>query len=59
MRQDIIFYQLFEIESSTYTYILADKKTKEAAIIDPILETVELIWSLTFKKGIKNATRLD
>ncbi|XP_051790764.1 persulfide dioxygenase ETHE1, mitochondrial-like isoform X1 [Erpetoichthys calabaricus] len=31
----------FEKESSTYTYLLADKKTKEAVIIDPVLETVE------------------
>ncbi len=41
MKQDIIFYQLFEAESSTYTYIIADRKTKEAAIIDPVLETVD------------------
>lgn len=38
---EVIFYQLYEAESSTYTYIIADKKTKEAAIIDPVLETVE------------------
>jgi len=41
MKQDIIFYQLFESESSTYTYILADKKTMAAAIIDPVLETLD------------------
>lgn len=41
IKSDIIFYQLFEKESSTYTYILADTKTKEAAIIDPVLETVD------------------
>ncbi|HEY8270226.1 MAG TPA: MBL fold metallo-hydrolase [Pseudobdellovibrionaceae bacterium] len=41
MGNDIIFYQLFEAESSTYTYVIADKKTKEAAIIDPVLETVD------------------
>jgi sulfur dioxygenase len=32
---------LFEKESSTYTYLLADSKTKEAVIIDPVLETVD------------------
>jgi sulfur dioxygenase len=37
---DIIFHQLFESESSTYTYIIADAESKEAAIIDPVLETV-------------------
>lgn len=41
MKTDIIFHQLFEPETSTYTYIIADKKTKQAAIIDPVLETVE------------------
>ena len=41
MRTDIIFNQLFESESSTYTYLIADKKTKEAVLIDPVLETVE------------------
>lgn len=35
----IIFRQLFEKETSTYTYLLADKVTKEAILIDPVLET--------------------
>jgi glyoxylase-like metal-dependent hydrolase (beta-lactamase superfamily II)/rhodanese-related sulfurtransferase len=34
-------HQLFEKESSTYTYILFDTETKEAAIIDSVLETME------------------
>ena len=37
----IILHQLFESESSTYTYIIADAESKEAAIIDPVLETVD------------------
>ena len=36
-----IFRQLFEKESSTYTYILGDLVSKKAIIIDPVLETVE------------------
>lgn len=36
-----IFRQLFENETSTYTYILGDPVSKEALIIDPVLETVE------------------
>ncbi|XP_007553862.1 persulfide dioxygenase ETHE1, mitochondrial [Poecilia formosa] len=36
-----IFRQLFESESSTYTYLLADRDTKEAVIIDPVKETVD------------------
>ncbi len=37
----MIFHQLFEAESSTYTYLLACEKTREAILIDPVLETVE------------------
>ena len=37
----IIFRQLFEKESSTYTYLLACRKTKKAVLIDPVLETVD------------------
>ncbi|XP_054903015.1 persulfide dioxygenase ETHE1, mitochondrial [Poeciliopsis prolifica] len=36
-----IFRQLFESESSTYTYLLADKNTKESVIIDPVKETLD------------------
>jgi len=37
----LIFRQFFEKESSTYTYLLADLPSKEAILIDPVLETVE------------------
>lgn len=59
MRNDIIFHQLFEPESSTYTYIIADKKTKEAAIIDPVLETVERDLKLIDELGVKLVYVLD
>lgn len=32
----LIFKQLFERESCTYTYLIADSLTKEAAIIDAV-----------------------
>lgn len=35
------FYQLFDSESSTYTYLLIDPATKAAVLIDPVLEKVE------------------
>jgi sulfur dioxygenase len=41
LRPSIIFRQLFEKESSTFTYLLADAATKEAVLIDPVLETVD------------------
>ncbi len=57
--KDIIFHQLFEAESSTYTYIIADKKTKEAAIIDPVLETVDRDLKLIEELGLKLIYALD
>ena len=37
----MIFKQLFDKESSTYTYLLADSVTREAVIIDSVLENVD------------------
>ena len=37
----MLFRQLFDSESSTYTYLLADLELKEAILIDPVLEQVE------------------
>lgn len=34
--EKLYFQQLFEKESSTYTYLVADKRTKEAVLIDPV-----------------------
>jgi glyoxylase-like metal-dependent hydrolase (beta-lactamase superfamily II)/rhodanese-related sulfurtransferase len=59
MKSEIIFHQLFEPVSSTYTYILADKITKEAAIIDPVLETVERDLKLINELGLKLKYVLD
>lgn len=33
-----LFFQLFDTQSSTYTYLLGDIEQKEALIIDPVLE---------------------
>jgi len=34
----MIFRQLFDRESSTYTYLLADRSTGEALLIDTVYE---------------------
>lgn len=34
----MIFKQLLDYETSTYTYVIADETTKEAVIIDPVFE---------------------
>jgi sulfur dioxygenase len=37
----MLFRQLFDPETSTYTYLLADDATREAIIIDPVLDQIE------------------
>jgi sulfur dioxygenase len=34
----MIFRQLFDTESSTYTYLIGDEATRQAVLIDPVLE---------------------
>lgn len=48
----LIFRQLFESVSSTYTYIIACPKTKIAAIIDPVLETAQRDADLIKELGL-------
>lgn len=38
MTQALIFRQLFDQDSSTYTYLLADPRSREAVLIDPVFE---------------------
>lgn len=54
----MLFRQLFDQDSSTYTYLLADEASRRAVIIDPVLEQFErdstvireleldLVWAL-------------
>jgi len=37
----MLFRQLFDPETSTYTYLLADEETREAVLIDPVLEQAD------------------
>lgn len=37
----MIFRQLFESESSTYTYVLGCERTRQAVLVDPVLETFD------------------
>ncbi len=37
----MVFEQLFDIKSSTYTYIISSGKGREALIIDPVIENTE------------------
>ena len=38
---NFLFRQLFDRTSCTYTYLLADTSTKEAVIIDPVVELAQ------------------
>jgi len=38
----MIFRQLFDKNSSTYTYLIASEKGREALIIDPVLENIDV-----------------
>lgn len=49
----LLFRQLFDSESSTYTYLLADSETGAAILIDPVLEKVERDWALLQELGLK------
>ncbi|MCE9668196.1 MBL fold metallo-hydrolase [Myxococcus stipitatus] len=37
----MIFRQLFDSESSTYTYLIGDEATRQAVLIDPVLEQAD------------------
>jgi glyoxylase-like metal-dependent hydrolase (beta-lactamase superfamily II)/rhodanese-related sulfurtransferase len=59
MAQALVFQQLFEPESSTYTYLLADPATHEAVLIDPVVETVERDLKLVAELGLTLRYVLD
>lgn len=51
--RSLILRQLFEHESSTFTYLLAEQNSKEAILIDPVLETVARDQALVERLGLK------
>lgn len=55
----MLFRQLFDPESSTYTYLLADAATREAIVIDPVLEQVERDVEVIRSLGLTLGYALD
>ncbi|MCC7460097.1 MAG: MBL fold metallo-hydrolase [Proteobacteria bacterium] len=55
----MIFRQLFDSETSTYTYILADSDEKEGVIIDPVIENLDRDLQTIQELGIKLKWILD
>lgn len=59
MNENLIFQQLFEEKSSTYTYLLGDAKSKEAVLIDSVLDTVDRDLKLIEELGLSLKYVLD
>ena len=49
----MILRQLFDQQSSTYTYLLADSATREAVLIDPVFEQARRDVALIEELGLK------
>jgi glyoxylase-like metal-dependent hydrolase (beta-lactamase superfamily II)/rhodanese-related sulfurtransferase len=49
----MLFRQLFDPESSTYTYLLADDASSEALLIDPVFEQFERDRALVRELGLQ------
>jgi len=58
-KDNMIFRQLFEGESSTYSYLLASRRGGEALIIDPVLEKVGRYLQLMQELEVKLVKALD
>lgn len=50
---DILFRQLFDPASSTYTYLLADPGSREAVLIDPVRDQLERDVTLLTELGLQ------
>ena len=54
-----MFRQLFDAATSTYTYVVADDASREAVVIDPVLENVERDAALLREHGLTLRYVLD
>lgn len=55
----LIFRQLFDTTSSTYTYLLGDSQTRHAVFIDPVFEQVRRDAALIHELGLSLKWTLD
>ena len=49
----LIFRQLFDAQSSTYTYLLGDTEAREAVLIDPVFEQMRRDAALVQELGLR------
>ena len=59
MGQALVFRQLFDADSSTYTYLLADPVSKMAVLIDPVFEQHQRDRALIEELGLTLLATLD
>jgi sulfur dioxygenase len=59
MSGKLIFRQLFDATSSTYTYVVADVRSRAAVIIDPVFEQHFRDLALLEELGLKLVAALD
>lgn len=50
---NLLLRQLFDAQSCTYTYLIADSASGDAALVDPVLEQVERDLSLLHDLGLR------
>src|SRR3954466_9845982 len=55
----MIFRQLFDSVSGTYSYLIASRKGAEALIIDPVLEKVDRYSQLMDELGLRLVKAVD
>jgi sulfur dioxygenase len=55
----MVFRQLFDQQSSTYTYLLAERGSREALLIDPVFEQARRDVALLEELGLKLAWTLE
>jgi glyoxylase-like metal-dependent hydrolase (beta-lactamase superfamily II) len=55
----MLFRQLFDRESSTYTYLVADEGTREAVLIDPVSEQIDRDLQVVDQLGLTLRYVLD
>ncbi|MCC6534379.1 MAG: MBL fold metallo-hydrolase [Burkholderiales bacterium] len=55
----MIFRQLFDQQSSTYTYLLADEQSRQAVLVDPVFEQARRDAALIDELGLKLAWTLE
>ena len=55
----MLFHQLFDKDTSTYTYLIASAKGREALIIDPVLENIEQYIKLLNELDLKLVKVID